>query len=53
MAKRAPPSATMSFRFTVKLRKALEKAADDDERSVNSLVRLILTQWLEAQGYLK
>jgi hypothetical protein len=34
------------------LRGALKRAAEDDMRSVSVLIELILTDWLEAHGYL-
>lgn len=44
------------IKFYVKrdeLREALKRAADADMRSVSTLVELVLTEWLEARGYLK
>jgi hypothetical protein len=34
------------------VREALNRAAEDDKRSVSVLVESILTDWLEAHGYL-
>ena len=34
------------------LREALKRAAENDMRSVSVLIELILTDWLEARGYL-
>jgi hypothetical protein len=35
------------------LRDALKRAADDDMRSVSTLIEMILTEWLEKRGYFK
>jgi hypothetical protein len=43
----------LGFRVDPELKAALEKAANDDSRSVSSLVQKILTEWLKARKYLK
>jgi hypothetical protein len=43
----------LGFRVTAELKKALEKAAADDNRSVSGLVITILIEWLKARKYLK
>ncbi len=35
-----------------KVRKALDKAAADDSRSLNNMIEKILTDWLRERGYL-
>ena len=48
MAKSAP----LGFRIPQEMKDALIKAAEDDERSVSSLVTLIVRNWLKEKGYL-
>jgi hypothetical protein len=43
----------LGIRPTSELRAALAKAADDDGRSMNSLIIKILTDWAKRKGYLK
>lgn len=43
----------LSFRVEPDMKKALEKAANDDDRSVSSLVMRILKAWLIENNYLK
>lgn len=43
----------LSVRITAKLKDALQRAAQADQRSMSSLALVVLTQWLKAQGYLK
>lgn len=45
-------SAPLGLRITPSLKAALEAAAADDRRSVASKAEIILTEWLEAHGYL-
>jgi hypothetical protein len=40
-------------RFDTKEREALSQAAERDQRSVSSLVRKIVVEWLRENGYLK
>lgn len=49
MAKGAP----IGFRLDPEIKSALENAARDDERSISSMVTIILRKWLEEKGYLK
>jgi hypothetical protein len=46
-------SATLNLRIEPGLKKAAEKAAADDRRSLTSLVEKLLTEHLKAKGYLK
>jgi hypothetical protein len=48
MTKTAP----LGFRVEPDTKAALEKAAQDDDRSVSSLVERILKAWLRDRGYL-
>jgi hypothetical protein len=48
-----PRELMLGFRVAADMKKALEKAALDDNRSVSGLVITILEQWLKARGYLK
>jgi hypothetical protein len=41
-----------SIRLSAEEEAALKKAADADKRTVGSMVRWILTRWLEDHGYL-
>jgi len=43
----------ISVRLPEPVKKAAEKAAAADTRSVASLVEKLLTEWLKAEGYLK
>lgn len=45
--------AALSFRIPDDMKVALEAAATDDDRSVSSLVTIILRAWLTEKGYLK
>lgn len=42
----------LSFRISAEMRDALTKAAQDDDRSVSSLVERILKAWLAEKNYL-
>jgi hypothetical protein len=42
----------ISFRLPPEIKKALEKAAERDERSVSSLLEKITVNWLRYNGYL-
>jgi hypothetical protein len=44
---------SLGVRVQPETKRALEKAAKADLRSVSSLVEKILTEWLRAHGYLK
>ncbi|MFA8386847.1 MAG: hypothetical protein ACEPO2_14575 [Pelagibaca sp.] len=48
MAKGAP----IGFRIDAEIKSALERAAKDDNRSLSSLVTIILMDWLKDRGYL-
>jgi len=41
-----------SIRLSLELLELIEKAAKDDERSVNNLIVVILKKWLKKHGYL-
>jgi hypothetical protein len=45
-------SEAIQVRVEPRLKRALEKAAADDRRSVASLVEIITSEWLSARGYL-
>ena len=45
-------TASVGLRFLPEVKEAAEKAAQDDRRSLASLVELVLTEWLETKGYL-
>jgi len=51
--KRELRSTPLGLRVTPSLKSALESAANDDRRSVASMAEMILTDWLEAKGYLE
>lgn len=44
--------AALSIRISTQLKKAIERAAADDGRSVASLVQKVLSDYLKAKGYL-
>lgn len=46
-------STAFSFRMHPKVKEALEKIAEDDNRSVGSLVEKILMDWLRERGLLE
>jgi hypothetical protein len=41
------------FRMQPQLRAALEKAANDQNRSLSNLVETLLNEWAKKNGYLK
>jgi len=41
-----------SIRLDPKVKKALDKAAAEDSRSLNNMIEKILTDWLREHGYL-
>lgn len=43
--------AALSFRIPNEMKEALEKAAMSDDRSVSSLVMIILRDWLKEHGH--
>lgn len=45
-------TAALGFRIPQEVKDALSQAAEDDERSVSSLVTLIVRDWLKERGYL-
>ena len=45
-------TASIGIRVEPTLKDAAEKAARDDRRTVASLIEKVMTEWLEAQGYL-
>ncbi len=45
-------TAALGFRIPDDMKDALERAAKDDDRSVSSLVTIILRDWLRGGGYL-
>jgi hypothetical protein len=44
---------SISLRVTLQIKRALDKAAADDQRPVASYIKKIITERLEADGYLK
>ena len=42
----------LTFRLPQPTREALERAAADDRRKVGNLLDAIVSEWLEAKGYL-
>lgn len=44
--------AALSFRIPDEIKEALDRAAAADDRSVSSLVTIILRDWLREQGHL-
>lgn len=46
-------SAALGFRIPEEMKAALEQAAKDDDRSVSSLVTIILRDWLRSKDYLQ
>jgi hypothetical protein len=51
-AKKETRSAPLGLRVLPSVKKALEKAANADNRPVASLVEKIVTEWLREEGYL-
>jgi len=45
-------TAVLSMRISPPVKKAMEKAAKDDQRSVAGMTEKILTDWLRGHGYL-
>jgi hypothetical protein len=45
-------NASIGIRVELGLKEAAERAAKDDRRTVASLIEKVLTEWLEAKGYL-
>jgi hypothetical protein len=45
-------TAALGFRIPQEMKDALTKAAEEDHRSVSSLVTLIVRDWLKDKGYL-
>lgn len=52
-ARPTPLGSPLGFRVPDDVKAALEKAAEDDTRSVSSLALKIITDWLKAKEYLK
>jgi hypothetical protein len=46
-------TAPLGLRIRPSLKRALEKAASNDNRSVASLVEIIVAEWLRLNGYSK
>ncbi|MDB5569587.1 MAG: toxin-antitoxin system HicB family antitoxin [Hyphomicrobiales bacterium] len=51
--KAEPKTATVNLRLTPSLKSAAERAADDDSRSLPSLIEKLLKDDLQARGYLE
>lgn len=45
-------TASVGLRFLPELKEALERAAQDDHRSLASLVERVMTEWAQSKGYL-
>lgn len=43
----------LSFRVEPEIKEGLERAAQDDTRSLSSMIEKILADWLREHGYLK
>lgn len=52
-AMREPKTATVNVRLQPSLKTAAEMAAEDDSRSLTSLIEKLLRDYLKANGYLK
>lgn len=50
MAKR---TANFGFRMEPEMKRAIEKAAGDDDRTVSTKTILILREWLTKHGYME
>ena len=48
----AAKTVTHILRLDPKIKRALEKAADEDSRSTSNMIEKILTDWLRERGYL-
>lgn len=46
-------SAALGFRINERMKAMLVKAAQDDSRSVSSMVDKIIAEWLRENGYMK
>jgi hypothetical protein len=49
----AEKTEALSIRISASVKKAIEKAAKDDRRSVTQQVEKILSEWLRLNKYLK
>ena len=47
-----PKGSPIGFRIEPEIKAALEKAAEDDERSLSSLITVVLKKWLIENRYL-
>lgn len=45
-------SAAVGIRIETEIKEALARAAEDDRRTVSSLIEKILADWLREKGYL-
>lgn len=46
-------TAPIGFRIDPEVKKALERAAKDDMRSMSSLIEKVLVEWLRERNYLE
>lgn len=46
-------TAQVNLRIAPSLKEAADKAADDDQRSLTSLIEKLLTAYLREKGYMK
>jgi hypothetical protein len=55
MVKRPTPKRTFAnqFRLSALEQRALEKAAETEQRPIAFIARRVVLEWLRAQGYLK
>jgi hypothetical protein len=44
---------TLGIRLDEKVRKALEKAAKEEQRTLSAMAQIALADWLKGKGYLK
>ena len=43
----------VTIRIPEEIKKKLDEIAEDEQRPISNLVRLIITQWLKERGHLK
>ena len=46
-------SASIGIRVEPEIKAAIEKAAEDDRRTVAALIEKVMVEWLQTKGYLK
>jgi hypothetical protein len=53
MVKKVAATVVISLRFTPRVKRALDKAAEEDRRPVATYIQNLVIEHLEATGYLK